>query len=501
MNERSERNITHRNYFFNQFFYYDYFLFILTKGTEKNITVLYKVMQNNYEESSKKKRSRINNIYDEILLLADSEFKTKNGVMQFTLENDLFIEKDLCRRIIQLLHTWEDENVINTETNYANAIFMHLQAHGTEKVIEIEDDYDNLNTIGDYVQTHYNLSSKDMVDFETYIQKNVQYSSTVSAGYCSTLHQSGLVSSNTIEHELVSMYMNHYNNNSIYRTNTKATSRGLNILFTIIRYRKRRLFEILNREKVVTPKNSALDDTYFYNDTYNFAMNPETLEREYNTGLGLTFNNKRLKFAPNKGEIDNNLYGVHLFPYINGEPIMDKKPLRLSCGHLPEVLTPQNNTFDFFKSIFSRSHSETTFKKNIIATIQTKLFYNHRLTFADIFLLGWAIGKKLFIFDPSCNAIQDNVDVSKTRKNTYPKAKKGGLQDCHPLFEYNILTHPDNSIKTPLQVQDSNESLPWALRNEKEGGKNRQHKRRKSKKQKKKQKKKKQRTRRVRPSL
>lgn len=448
------------------------------------------------------KKPKTRDIYHDILSLANREFKTKNGVIQFTLENDLFLEKDLCRQLIQLLHTWEDEHVINAQTNYANAIFMHLQAHGTEKVIEIEDDYDNPNTIGDYVQKHYNLSPKDMVDFETYIQKNVQYSSTVSAGYCSAIIepvQSGLVSSNTIEHELVSMYMNHYNNASLYRTNPKATSEGLNILFTIIRYRKRRLFEILNKDKLPIRKNSALDDTYFYNDIYKLAMNPETLSREYNTGLGLTFNNKILQFTPNKGEIDNNLYGVHLFPYINGEPIMDKKPLRLSYGHLPQVLTPQYNTYDFFKSIFSSSHSETIFKKNIIARIQTKLFRNHSLTFADIFLLGWAIGKKLFIFDPSCNAIQDNVDVSKTRNNTYRRAKKGGLQDYNQLFEYNLLTHPDNSIKTPLQVQDSNESLPWALlQTEKVGGKNRQRKRRKSKKQKKQ---KKQRTKRIRTSL
>ena len=291
------------------------------------------------------------------------------------------------------------------------------------------------------------------------------------------------------------MYMNHYNNASLYRTNPKATSEGLKILFIIIRYRKRRLFQILNKDKLPIRKNSALDDTYFYNDIYKLAMNPETLSREYNTGLGLTFNNKILQFTPNKGEIDNNLYGVHLFPYINGEPIMDKKPLRLSYGHLPQVLTPQYNTYDFFKSIFSSSHSETTFKKNIIARIQTKLFRNHSLTFADIFLLGWAIGKKLFIFDPSCNAIQDNVDVSKTRNNTYRRAKKGGVHNYRQLFEYNLLTHPDNSIKTPLQVQDSIESLPWAV---KVGGKNRQRKRRKSKKQKKQ---KKQRTKRIRTSL
>lgn len=329
------------------------------------------------------KKQKTRDIYHDILSLADKEFKTKNGVIQFTLENDLFLEKDLCKQLIQLLHTWEDKNVINVETNYANAIFMHLQAHGTEKVIEIEDDYHNTNTIGDYVQKHYNLSSNDMVEFKTYIQTNVQYSSTVSAGYCSAIiepHQSGLVSSNTIEHELVSMYMNHYNNASLYRTNPKATSEGLKILFIIIRYRKRRLFQILNKDKLPIRKNSALDDTYFYNDIYNFAMNPQTLSREYNTGLGLTFNNKILQFTPNKGEIDNNLYGVHLFPYINGEPIMDKKPLRLSYGHLPQVLTPQYNTYDFFKSIFSSSHSETTFKKNIIAIIQTKLFRNHSLT-------------------------------------------------------------------------------------------------------------------------
>lgn len=455
--------------------------------------------------SSKKKRQKTSDIYDEILLLADSEFKTKDGVMQFTLENDLFIEKDLCRRIIQLLHIWEYENVINTETNYANAIFMHLQAHGMEKVIEKKDDYDNLNTIGDYVQEHYKLSPNDMRDFETYIKTNVQYSSTVSSGYCSANFppDSGVVSSTTIEHELVSMYMNHYNNVSIYHTNAKATSKGLNILFIIIRYRKRRLFEILNKQKLRIPKNSALEVKHFYDNLYMFAMNTETLSKEYNTGLGLTFNNKTLQFTPNKGEIDNNLYGVHLFPYINGEPIMDKKPLRLAHKPLPEVLTPQYNIYDFFNSsIFSGSHSKTNtnLKKNIIDIIQTKLLLTHNLTFADLFLLGWAIGKKLFIFDPSCNAIQDNVDVSKTRNNTYRREKKGGVQDYYPLFAYNLLTHPDNSIKTPLQVQDSNE-LPWAPQNEKEGGKNRQHKRRKSKKQNKKQKKKKQRTRCVRPSL
>ena len=122
------------------------------------------------------KKTKTRDIYHDILSLADKEFKTKNGVIQFTLENDLFLEKDLCKQLIQLLHTWEDKNVINVETNYANAIFMHLQAHGTEKVIEIEDDYHNTNTIGDYVQKHYNLSSNDMVEFKTYIQTNVQYS-------------------------------------------------------------------------------------------------------------------------------------------------------------------------------------------------------------------------------------------------------------------------------------------------------------------------------------
>ena len=101
-------------------------------------------------------------------------------------------------------------------------------------------------------------------------------------------------------------------------------------------------------------------------------------------------------------------------------------------------------------------------KQTIINTIQKQLARTKTLTLADIFLLGWAIGKRLYIFDPSCNGIQDNTSIR------FPGM---GLKVHSPLNISNFLSLNDNKINTPEhsppQSQESQSSFGGKKRNTK----------------------------------
>ena len=87
-------------------------------------------------------------LYFKIIELAKTPFKTPSNGIQFKVKEDLSYERKLCDQIISLLHEWED----SAQKNPGNAVFMHIQSHGVEKVITTRDDLKALNTIGQYVK-------------------------------------------------------------------------------------------------------------------------------------------------------------------------------------------------------------------------------------------------------------------------------------------------------------------------------------------------------------
>jgi len=371
------------------------------------------------KKEEKKEEKRQISTRSEIMEKANTPFKTKKGYIEFNVNHDLSIEKTLCDEIITLIHEWEDNKKTNNK-KIGNAVFMHIQSHGVEKIIKTHDDLANSNTIEDYVITEYGLNHKELKDLHNYIKTQIRYSSTVPSGYCNILQEpiepSG-INSDTIEYNLVLMYMHRYNN----RVNGDTSKgKGLNILFDILRLRKRYFFEIMN-EGTQQQRNSDLDTYNFNSDTQYLQKNVQTkISREYTTKLGVDINNKKFFFSPNPGEIDNNLYGIHLFSYDGGELTNAQNLSQVPISPQPLTAIEQIKRFFSFNTLDSR-------KSEISKNIQEKLATYKQLTLADIFLLGWAIGKKLFMFDPSCNAFENRIDIRKTRANIYPNSRSRGL--------------------------------------------------------------------------
>lgn len=372
--------------------------------------------QNQQKKSQQKLRSNI-------IKLAKTPFTTPYpfNEIRFNVEEDLSRERILCDQIITLLHKWEDSHQMPIN---GNAVFMHIQSHGVEKVIDTPHALADANTIGDYVMTKYELSEKELEDLHNYIQKQIRYSSTVPSGYCNVLQSPAKpspINSDTIEYELVSMYMKRYHSRD---SGISSNGQGLNILFDILRLRKRYFFVTLNSNTHI-PRGSGLPFNFFIKDTNKLTNTPEdTTSREYSTNFGVGINNKSFIFSPNEGEIDNKLYGIHLFSYDNGElnaQNLSQEPVSQSVFNFGPPPTAIQRILNFFSS------NTTTTKPEIIRRIQKKLTEDKHLTLADIFLLGWAIGKKLFIFDPSCNAIENRTDLNtmETRGVSYNKAQRG----------------------------------------------------------------------------
>jgi hypothetical protein len=448
--------------------------------------------QDQQKKSQQKLRSKI-------IKLAKTPFTTPYpfNEIRFNVEEDLSRERKLCDKIITLLHKWEDSHQMPIN---GNAVFMHIQSHGVEKVITT--DLADANTIGDYVMTKYELSEKELDDFDNYIQNQIRYSSTVPSGYCNVLQspvEPSVINSDTIEYELVSMYMKRYHSRD---SGSSSNGQGLNVLFDILRLRKRYFFETLNANTRI-PKNSGLDNNFFIKDIHKVWKNIEdTTSKEYSTKSGVGINNKSFIFSPNEGETDNNLYGIHLFSYDNDElnaQNLSQEPVSQSVFNFGPPPTAIQRILNFFSS----NTTTTTTKPEIIRRIQTKLTADKHLTLADIFLLGWAIGKKLFIFDPSCNAIENRTNTMKTRGFSYTKAQRGedAARDSNNLLStgQNIITTqevdnygygsqmsptPSQSqsqmsptlSRTPSQSQSQMSSTSWWR-----GGKKRNTKRRKTK--------------------
>lgn len=356
-----------------------------------------------------------------IIELAKTPFKTPSNGIQFKVEEDLSYERILCSKIISLLHEWED----SAQKIPGNAVFMHIQSHGVEKVITTHDDLKALNTIGQYVKDKYELNDDIVDDLDNYIKNQIRYSSTVPSGYCNVLQspaEPSPINSDTIEYELVSMYMKRYNRGF-------PNGQGLNILFDILRLRKRYFFVTLNSNTHI-PRGSGLPFNFFIKDTNKLTNTPEdTTSREYSTNFGVGINNKSFIFSPNEGETDNNLYGIHLFSYNNGElnaQNLSQEPVSQSL-FTHQQPPPQPNAWiqrivNFFWSNTTTKTTDT--KSHIIHLIGQKLTSEKHLTLADIFLLGWAIGKKLFIFDPSCNYIENLTNTKVTRTTIYPNSQR-----------------------------------------------------------------------------
>ena len=365
-------------------------------------------------------------LYFKIIELAKTPFKTPSNGIQFKVKEDLSYERKLCDQIISLLHEWED----SAQKNPGNAVFMHIQSHGVEKVITTRDDLKALNTIGQYVKDKYELNDDIVEDLDNYIKNQIRYSSTVPSGYCNVLQspaEPSQINSDTIEYELVSMYMKRYNRGF-------PNGQGLNILFDILRLRKRYFFVTLNSNTHIQ-RGSTSSHRDFIKDTNELSNTPEyKTSREYSTQFGVGINNKSFIFSPNEGETDNNLYGIHLFSYNNGElnaQNLSQGPVSQSLiTHQQPPPPPQPNAWiqrivNFFWSNTTTKTTET--KSRIIHLIGQKLTSEseRHLTLADIFLLGWAIGKKLFIFDPSCNYIENLTNTTETRTSIFPKSSRG----------------------------------------------------------------------------
>jgi hypothetical protein len=459
-------------------------------------------LQDQHKKSQQKLRSKI-------IKLAKTPFTTPDpfNEIRFNVENDLSRERILCDKIIKLLHKWEDshQKPIN-----GNAVFMHIQSHGVEKVIDTPHALADANTIGDYVMTKYELKSEELDDLDNYIQKQIRYSSTVPSGYCNVLQspvEPSDINSDTIEYELVSMYMKRYHSRD---SGSSSNGQGLDVLFDILRLRKRYFFETLNANTRI-PKNSGLDDNFFIKDIHKVSNYIEDkASREYSTKSGVGINNKSFIFSPNEGETDNNLYGIHLFSYDNDElnaQNLSQEPVSQSVFNFGPPPTAIQRILNFFSS------NTTTTKPEIIRRIQKKLTEDKHLTLADIFLLGWAIGKKLFIFDPSCNAIENLTNTMKTRSISYIKAQRGEdaardiksgnllptIKNIIPTqeldnygYDYGSQMSPTPSLsqsqmsptlsRTPSQSQSQMSPTSWWRR----GGKKRNTKRRKTNKKSKK---------------
>lgn len=416
----------------------------------------------NKRKATKVIKPKKESTYEEILKMAKKPFVTKNNFIVGISEEDLFYETDTCKQLIFLLHKWEDEKVRKS----ANAIFMHLQAHGLEKVIQTSDDKNYLTTIEDYVENRYPFLKKQELDhFDTYIKENIKYSSTVPSGYCSIVDQpfdDNLESSETTEYNLVSMYMNRYNDHSIYKSRRVATSEGLATLYKIIRIRKRKWFELLN-EDIKVPRYSNEKFHKFLRSISKLRDNSENqVSKEYNTGLGLIINNKRFNFTSKEDERDNNLNGIHIFPFIDGKSMVDSNPINISNESVSKELIPPLSMIERVTNMIGK---KTPNKQTIINTIQKELASTKILTFADIFLLGWAIGKRLYIFDPSCNGIQDDTTTKKIRNRSIPTFPGMGIPEG--VFQYNLLANSRNAHDTPPQSQQESPPLGGKKRNTK----------------------------------
>jgi hypothetical protein len=451
-------------------------------------------LQNQQKKSQQKLRSQI-------IKLAKKPFTTPYpfNEIRFHIEEDLSRERKLCDQIITLLHKWEDSHQMPIN---GNAVFMHIQSHGVEKVIDTPHALADANTIGDYVMTKYELSEKELEDLHNYIQKQIRYSSTVPSGYCNVLQspiEPSLINSDTIEYELVSMYMKRYHSRD---SGSSSNGQGLNVLFDILRLRKRYFFETLNANTRI-PKNSGLDNNFFIKDIHKVSKYIEDkASREYSTKSGVGINNKSFIFSPNEGETDNNLYGIHLFSYDNDElnaQNLSQEPVSQSVFNFGPPPTAIQRILNFFSS---NTTTTTTTKPEIIRRIQTKLSSDKHLTLADIFLLGWAIGKKLFIFDPSCNAIENRTNTMETRGFSYTKAQRGedAARDSKNLLStgQNIITtqevdnygYGSQMSPTPSQSQSQSQMSPTLSRTPSQsqmsstswwrGGKKRNTKRRKT---------------------
>jgi hypothetical protein len=449
------------------------------KRPEKKMTE--KIM----EEKMKKKL--LQERKNDIINMANTEFKQDiNGQKQdidFELPNDLQFEKKICNDLIQLIREWESLYVdFNPD---ANASVIYMQSHGLEKVIHTIEQQQDPNTIMKYVEDTYRLKKQQMDDLDNFIQTRIKISSKVPSGKCAILvePEPPLLNSDTIEHELYTMYMESYNN-----TGKKATTEGLYLLFTVLRLRMRKFFERLHEIKDRMPHGSTLTEIYFNNDTWGLVKgSKEQVSKEYDTYLGIYTNNKQLIFQPNPGEIDNGKYGMHFFDYKNGNMESSYNLLGIPLRH--------DTWLDYLLNMFGTLQIQGE-KRTIINLVKETLNRTKQLTLADIFILGWAIGKDLFIFDPSCNAIQDNTIKTVTRSSIYPTVIPSNVRVG---FTGNRLYNSDNAVDTqptpqPTPQASQDGSQLWGL-----GGKKRKTKCRKTSKKPKKQKKK--RTRRARPSF
>jgi hypothetical protein len=425
---------------------------------------------------------------NDIINMANTEFKQDiNGRkhdIDFDLYNDLRFETGLCDNLIQLIRKWESLYVdLNPDAN-ASASVIYMQSHGLEKEIHTIEQQQDPNTIMEYVEHRYGLNEDQMKDLDTFIQTRIKISSKVPSGKCAILVEPLLpkVNSDTIEHELYTMYMKSYNN-----TDQKATTKGLYLLFTVLRLRMRKFFERLHEVKGRMSHGSTLTEIYFNDDTWGlYNSSKEQVSKEYDTYMGKYTNNKQLSFQPNPGEIDNGKYGMHFFDYKNGNMESSYNLLESSYNLLGLDL-PDDTWLNYFLKMFGVTGQDQE-KQKIIELVKKKLNSTKRLTLADIFILGWAIGKDLFIFDPSCNATQDNTNQTVTRSSIYPTVMPS---NAGVGYTGNRLYNINNAIDTQQSQDDSQLSVL--------GGKKRKTKCRKTSKKPKKQKKK--RTRRARPSF
>ena len=132
--------------------------------------------------------------------------------------------------------------------------------------------------------------------------------------------------------------------------------------------------------------------------------------------------------------------------------MVDNNPINISNESVSKEIIPQPIMIENFVNMITGKKD----KQTIINTIQKQLASTKILTLADIFLLGWAIGKRLYIFDPSCNGIQDNTSIR------FP-----GMGIPDGLFSDNFLAKEGNTVDTPPQSQQESPPLGGKKRNTK----------------------------------
>jgi len=378
-------------------------------------------------------------------------------------------ETELCDTIMNKFFL-SGENKIDIGID-ANSLLLYLSSHGLEKEIITTDDF-KPNTVIDYITSIYNLDSKEQISINTYIRNNIKFTSSVPSDNYGAVGERcpayGGKSTREWDIFVIDLYMKKMLK---LKNNSEIKNEELSHLFLIIRYRLRKLFRSLHLflDDVDIPEGTSYTLQKFYRDTHKFAThNLNKIWNDYKANPYV--NNKSFSFKPNPGEGNLNAeYGIHILgAFSNGKSTISESFNTVDVDindFYNRIIKPT-----FFQRIFGQFITNSIQKKQvdkIVATLQIR----KSLTLGDIFYLGWILGKKLYIFDPSCNAYHNETGTT-TRSGI---RLEHSIPDryIHPVTaDENVHNSPENTQLDP----------DWIL-----GGKKKRHitKRRKNKKRRK----------------